>query len=195
MIKSKCKIPLTRDEIIELDRAITKVFDLYQKLRADIPIASRINFPLLPSILSESIVIIAAPILFNLRPGWKAVFGGKAADILLKDDNGNEELVEVKSCGMRGTLELKSRDVLSDKLVWVNFGSRYHDGFGPITVYVLRNPSKYYDPASSSLRVVKLHEFLRKVESTEDLSVFEFADLTDIFVKGQETINCAELRA
>jgi len=120
---------LSAEEIAALDKAFVELFRLHNKLRTEMPIAKRIKFPPVPSILSESMVIMGARKLFNLGNSWDAFRGGNICDVLLIDNLGNQQRVEVKATGERETLELKPRDIEKEWLVWVAFGSRY--GHGP----------------------------------------------------------------
>jgi hypothetical protein len=182
---SRGQKPLTSAEIIALDKALIETFKLLSDIKEATPIARHIKFPALPSIFSESIIIAVAPKLFGLGPEWKAVRGGKAADILLIDGDGNKQRVEVKATAKQGVLELKQRDINSDRLVWIAFGFRYHNGSGPINIYDLANPHEYLDASSSRIRVTSLNGFLKSVQSTANLTTYTYTSLNEL-LEGSE---------
>lgn len=139
---SRTRDPLTTNQIIDLDHALTAVFRMIRDMREQMPVARHIKFPSLPAVFSESIVIAATPILFGL--GWKCRYGGSECDIILENVNDGEmKRVEVKATGQHAFQELKAKDLRADILVWVRFGHRYEVGSGSIEVAVIESPGKY----------------------------------------------------
>src|SRR5687767_5749286 len=92
--RSSGRIPLGRDEILQLDAALIRAFQTIQALRDEIPAAKHVKFPALPSIFSESIVIAVASRLFG--PEWHARFGGATCDVLIENEKGVAMRIEVK---------------------------------------------------------------------------------------------------
>lgn len=168
--------PLTPQEIIELDQALTEVFALHRTLKSRIPTAHHIKFPQVPAILAESFVIVAASKLFGAD--WKARFGGSVSDVQLSNAAGQTQRVEVKSTAGHEFQELKSKDLLADTLVWVRFGKRFHEGYGTIQIVILANPGKHI------LEPVRLDipRLMRRVGDTPDLRHIEIANFEEFLL-------------
>lgn len=119
-------------------------------VRATHPLAGRIKFPGIPVSFSENIVLLAANKLFPQYMSYTASLGRKLADVILSPPPCRAAApsmpplsivrVEVKATAGRGTLELKTRDVRADVLVWLTFGDRFEGGNDPIIVYVVQSP-------------------------------------------------------
>jgi hypothetical protein len=173
-LKSSRK-PLTPDEILELDHALTNVFRIIRETRRLNPVASHIKFPSLPAVFSESIVIAAAAILFG--PGWRCRYGGKECDVILEDAHGVQtKRVEVKATGHHAFQELKAKDLRADILVWVRFGRRYELGGGAIEVAIIEDPGKYV-PNPRRLDVNRLNA-IPGITTTQ--KVFRFESIEDL---------------
>jgi hypothetical protein len=135
---------LTRQEVIEVDRALSAVYSEYARLRELRPAARHIHRPGIPSIFSESLIAGAASAI--LGEDATAGFGGSAADLRVIRAGKPDLLVEVKASGKHGWQEIKERDLERDFFVWVAFGDRYESGEGPIDVFALPEPSRYRPP-------------------------------------------------
>ena len=125
----------------------------------------------LPSVFSESIVIMAAPRLFG--SDWKATFGGKECDVLIGNVSGETKRIEVKTTAEHAFQEFKSKDLRADILVWIRFGRRFQEGQGRIEIALLREPSRFIAVACR-LDTVR---FERRVGSTDHLRVLAFDSL------------------
>ena len=165
--------PLTPEEVIELDQALIQVFAAYRTLKSRIPAARYIKFPQVPAVLGESFVIAAASKLFG--PNWKAAFGGSLCDVQLVSSTGQTLRVEVKSTARHGFQELKAKDLSADTLVWIQFGKRFDDGYGPLQVVILDNPGKHISEPTR----LDIPRLMRKVGATPDLRHIEVTDLKD----------------
>jgi hypothetical protein len=167
-------LPLTREQVLQLDAALVEAFQLISSLRSRNEAARHIKFPPLPSIFSESIVIAAAGRIFGAQ--WIATFGGHECDIRLEDERGQRKLVEVKATGANAFQELKAKDLRADVLVWVRFGDRFQRGDGPIEIVALNNPHLVI-PSPCRLDTIR---FERLVGHSSALSVFRFASLSEL---------------
>jgi hypothetical protein len=67
---------LTAMELIELAALLRRAFDCISQLKATNPAAAPIQYPKLPSIFSESLVLLCGPVLF---PGAKNLRRGRAS--------------------------------------------------------------------------------------------------------------------
>jgi hypothetical protein len=167
----KRRVPLSPDEIVQLDDALVRAFRTIQELREQIPAAKHIKSPPLPSIFSESIVIAAAPRLFGAQ--WAARYGGSECDVLIENGSGEVKRVEVKATGEHAFQELKAKDLSADILVWVRFGRRFNEGHGPIEIAILCNPSRFIpDPCRLDTR-----RFEKRLGSPDCLKVLSFESL------------------
>src|SRR5437588_11441793 len=82
-LSPKRRVPLSRDEIVQLDAALTQAFRTVRDLRERVAAAKHIKLPPLPSIFSESIIIAVAPRLFGLD--WTATYGGTTCNVLIQN--------------------------------------------------------------------------------------------------------------
>src|SRR5262245_7501167 len=100
----KGRVPLTPEEIVQLDAALVRAFRTIRELREELPAARHIKSPPLPSIFSESIIIAAAPRIFGSE--WTARYGGATCDVLIENDYGEVRRVEVKATGEHAFQEI-----------------------------------------------------------------------------------------
>jgi hypothetical protein len=78
--------PLDADDIRALDQALIAAYTMHAELRARYPVAGYISRPGIPAQLSESLVAVAAPVLFG--EGARAEYGGIKADLRLRWPDG-----------------------------------------------------------------------------------------------------------
>jgi hypothetical protein len=136
------RLPLSPEEILELDEALIETYSSQILLRERYPAATQIKLPPIPSILSESLV--AGGIERILGPGWSAAFGGTRSDLIAKKPRHQPLRIEVKATGANQFQEFKAKDLEADLLIWLHFGPRYRDGTGQLKVYCLRKPGKLF---------------------------------------------------
>ena len=140
--RTKCREPLSREEILDLDRALMGVFRSIRAFRESNAVARYIKFPPMPAIFSESIAIAATPILFGRE--WKGGYGGRDSDLTVKNLGSGKALrVEVKATAQHAFQEIKEKDLLADALIWIRFGRRYELGVGAIEVAVIERLGSY----------------------------------------------------
>lgn len=152
------KKPLTKDEIKELSNLLIDLFDHISRLKQRNQLANRIQYPKIPSILSESIIIHLindGKILEDLR-GYSVNFGGKKGDILISTD-AHELQIEVKATAKSAFEYFGKKDITADYLIWIHFGSYFlgaNDNL--IEVNVVRQPSRYFEePVKITLSKLK----------------------------------------
>ncbi|MBI1881553.1 MAG: hypothetical protein HYR94_25510 [Chloroflexi bacterium] len=167
------KVLLTKEELLELDRVLIETYAFFRELRTRSAIARLIHYPSVPSEFSESLTIHCAEYFFG--KSWVAKFNGDISDIILEQP-GEQRTVEVKSTGQTNFQELKPKDLNADFLVWMHFGDRYISGIGKLSIYILKNPKKYFE---KSLRL-KLRDFFRYTEGSLDLTIIEAESLQEL---------------
>ena len=169
--------PLTAEEILELDDALTEAFAAHRALRNRIPAARYIKFPPVPAILSESLLIATAQKLFG--PDWKAAFGGSLSDVKLSDSAGRTRRVEVKATARHEFQELKGKDLAADILVWVRFGKRFDEGgSGTIRMVLLDHPGNHI---SEPIRL-DIPRLMERVGASSALREIEVSNLKDFLL-------------
>lgn len=117
--------PLTKKEILDLIGLVRDVFGYISRLKDKSELAEWIQYPKVPSILSESLVFHLVkdrilPLPVEDANNLKFRFRTKEGDILL-EDKGAKIHIEVKATGKRKFQYLGEKDIKSDYLVWVNF--------------------------------------------------------------------------
>jgi len=136
---------LTAEELTELASLLRSAFDYVSQLKAANPVAAPIQYPKLPSIFSESLVLLCGPVLFphakNLRRG------GAVADILFESGKLTKKL-EIKATGQQAFQYFGQKDIDADFLVWLAFGEFFRKrAESPIKIYVLAEPRRVFpDP-------------------------------------------------
>ena len=153
------KICLTKEEIKELAKLITEVFEYLKLLRQKNRLAEKIQFPKIPAIFSESIImhlINDSKILSELRIISQAKFGGKKGDILIST-SGDELRLEVKATAKSAFEYFGEKDISANYLVWIHFGDYFTTRSGGlIDVYLINEPSRYFDkPVKITLNKLK----------------------------------------
>jgi hypothetical protein len=167
---------LTREEIVQLDGALVEYFRLHRRLATKYPAAARIYRPAIPSIFSESVAAVATPHLFGNGASAERGKGRSAPDLLVH--KGRRVLrVEVKATGSSAFCQIREKDLRSDVLLWLAFGSRYVEGHGPLLVFGLRNPGSVL---SKEWPRCRLQDFIR-VGKRPAAAWAEFSDIKDVF--------------
>jgi hypothetical protein len=176
--------PLDLPGILALDAALVEAYRRHEELRGERPAAVHIQRPAIPCILSESVVALVGLTLFDAN---RVEFGGKRADLRFAMVDEGELLVEVKASGGRSFIELKTRDLARDALVWADFGQRYEHGVGPIQLHVLRDPGRYVPPRAKITLNVFLGAVTRMSGYTclrlDALEQLEQVDALQLFVR------------
>jgi hypothetical protein len=171
-------VPLTAQEISNLDAALMAATRMHSQLRAEIPAARFISRPPIPAVLSESLVGYSTHWLFG--DACTVTFGGTRADLIVRRPLGDQLLVEVKATGVGEFQEVKPRDLAADVLVWVAFGSRYVNASGPTDIYVLPQPRRFEPPTTRSgvaKRKFELKDFLAGASELSGFTVWRFVDI------------------
>ena len=123
-MRQRVRHSLTAEELTELAALLRRVFDCISQLKAANPAAAPIQYPKLPSIFSESLVLLCGPVLFphakNLRRG------GAVADILFEAGNITKR-VEVKATGQQAFQYFGQKDINADFLVWLAFAEFFQN--------------------------------------------------------------------
>jgi hypothetical protein len=168
------RVPLSPTEIAALDAALIEAYRLHTQSRERTTIAATIARPPIPAALSESIVALAAPLLFG--EGATAAYGGREADLVITRANKTRALIEVKATGTSAFQEIKERDLVRDALVWVAFGTRYVEGSGAIEMHVLPEPARYRPVR----RKLSLDAFLTGASSLPQFVTHRFETLDEL---------------
>lgn len=147
---------LLKIQIKELAVRLSQTFNFLMNLRVEEPLATNIQFPKIPSILSESIIYhLLSENRLLLGIDIKSVcFGGRIADIIATTSQLEELKVEVKATGTNAFEYFGEKDVNSDILVWVHFGDFFISaGNTGIEIFVIQEPSRFFtEPVKLRLR-------------------------------------------
>jgi hypothetical protein len=145
---------LSPDEMLKLVNLMKEAFDQIARLRTTDPLAEWIQYPKVPSVLSESLIVhlINRGELIAGGPGDHARLGGKKADVLYRCEDLRESKVEVKASAREAFSEFVKKDTLADYLVWVHFGESFLQGL-PFTAEILfvEAPSQFFNPGKMTL--------------------------------------------
>jgi hypothetical protein len=176
---------LSVSELLDLDAALIEAYRKHRTLCKDHPIAQgKISRPAIPSAFSESLTAYFVACFYG--DGSSATYGGRASDLLVLTAGGGVRTVEVKASGVSRFQELKERDLAADALVWVDFGSRYVEGHGPVTFHHLPRPRRF----AASSRKLTLDVFLRTAPQLDGFQSITVADIEALLTdetNGDET--------
>ena len=141
-IPNTVRLSLTAAELVELAALLRRAFDCIAKLKAKNPAAAPIQYPKLPSVFSESVILHCSSVLFpgarNLRRG------GVSADILFESGKRTKR-VEIKATGQQAFQYFGQKDISADFLVWLAFGECFLSQVeSPIRIYVLPKPGRVF---------------------------------------------------
>lgn len=168
---------LSGDEIESALRTLRTAFDCISDLRAKSSFAKHINYPKMPSILTESLTVHLIRQGKILPEFMNAIVnrGGEKADILV---DGGRSRIEVKGTSETSWVTLGKNDIAADHLVWIDFGHYFTSMIDVIQVHVFKSPGAYLKIGKPGLqRVLTLagpnttdvslliDEFLKSLES------------------------------
>jgi hypothetical protein len=163
---------LSVNALLDLDAALIEAYRKHSTLCETHPIArGQISRPGIPSAFSES---LTAHLIAHFQgDNSSATYGGRTSDLLVLAANGDVRTTEVKASGVSRFQELKERDLAADALVWVDFGSRYVEGHGPVTFHHLPKPRRF----ATTRRKLTLDVFLRSVQQLDGFQSLVVADI------------------
>jgi len=139
------KILLNKQEIFELKNALSEVFDKITNLKENCIMAKNIQYPKIPSLLTESLCIhlIKKGIILDELNDYSIIFGGRLCDVLAQK-NKKTKKIEVKSTGHSAFQYLGPKDISSDYLVWIHFDNSFLDNnFDEISVFTIKQPRQF----------------------------------------------------
>ena len=148
---------LTKSEVTGLIQSIKRNFKANDDQRAIDPLARHIQYPKIPSILSESIVfhlIKDKKILTDLTV-LEITSNHKIADIVLHTQGGLKK-VEVKSTGKNAFQYFGEKDIKADYLIWLHFNTLFvSEEIDFFEVFLIKNTSNYFSiPVKINLKNV-----------------------------------------
>ena len=154
---------LQQHEIQDSVAALREGFTAIRQIRNSRSQGRLVQFPKIPSILSESVVAqeILAGRGVRLKGPVLVRRGGTKADLVVKS-KGKELRVEVKGTGKQGFGALGPKDVNADVLVWIAYGAFFEgDSDTPITAHWLHTPRRVVRGGKIPSRI-SLGEFITR---------------------------------
>jgi hypothetical protein len=169
---------LSPEEIDRLEGILRSVFAHLIELRKKDGLASHIQNPKIPPIMSESAIINIRSKLF---PGSiRARRGGDQGDILLEFPDGKQRRVEVKATGEQGYQKFSNKDVTADFLVWIHFGTSLQNGEGGVVMHLVERPGSFLSmPQGKSALDIWIEKFLKLAPKDRRIE-YSGASLTEI---------------
>lgn len=169
---------LSKDEIKELIKLLKVVFGFLKDLKQKNILAEKIQYPKIPSMLSESIIshlIKENKILKELKEVTKeVVFGGRTADLIVKIRPNSEFKIEVKSTGKSAFEYFGEKDIKANYLIWMHFDDFFiEETIEPIFVYVISNPAQYFK-APTKIVLSKLKDLVKESMEIFKLDIASF---------------------
>ncbi len=132
---------MSLEEMEKLQGLVRNVFRYITDLKEKEKLAECIQYPKIPSDLSESAVVHLRSKLFEGSTGAK--FGGRKADVLVQYPQ-IVKRVEVKATAVHGFEAFGDRDISADYLVWIHFGTFFRREGGEVSVYCLEDPARFF---------------------------------------------------
>ena len=149
---------LHKEDILKLISLLKDDFERANTRRSSEPLSKHIQYPKIPSILSESIVkdlLIKKKLLSELTTTTTSTDHSKA-DILIHTQHGIKT-VEVKSTGESAFQNFGEKDINADYIIWLHFNDLFKDRSAEsFEVFIIDNPKRYFlKPVKITLSSVK----------------------------------------
>lgn len=138
--------PLSITDIKELDSLLREVFDYIIDLRKKNRLAYNIQYPKIPSILTESLAIhlLNRMGIISKLNGYTFKFGGRVADILAIKGN-NKIKIEIKATAKSAFEYFGEKDISADFIIWIHFGNFFvNKEETQIKVFIVQTPRNYF---------------------------------------------------
>lgn len=154
---------LSYDETLNVIRSLRKVFSFIMELKTSEEMAKHIQFPKIPSKMSESLVynLIAQKIILPELNFTKSLKG--SGDLRLLTADKKIVHLEVKATGRQGFSRLTQGDINADFIIWIHFGNFLtSQSSNTVDIYIVKNLNeKLISPGN-----ITLERFL-KIKHTE----------------------------
>ena len=135
---------LSRVELRSLIEAVREASCFLSGLRLRCPMAKHVQYPKIPTVLSESLAVYAINnglLLASVGPFRRVERGGREADIIAVCDDGRRLKIETKASGEKNFATFGAKDYCADYLLWMLFGSLLRENAVPRIIEVLVCPS------------------------------------------------------
>ena len=135
---------MNKKEILELIKILIEMNNWLIEARAENSLANHIQFPKIPSLMSESLAInlLQDKIILREREIADFQFGAKMADII--GIAGNKQMkIEVKTTAADFQYFGK-KDINADYLIWIDLKNPLRNKSNKITIYIVENPSTFF---------------------------------------------------
>ena len=142
-------------EISQFILLLKDVFTYISNLKEKNPLAADIQYPKLPSKLTESLAIhlLRSGLISDLK-GYSFRFGGNEADVI-GSQGANEVLIEVKGT-TKGFEYFGEKDIKANYLMWFDFEQLFRKSGEDFTLYVLPyRESRFSGPVKITITGLK----------------------------------------
>ncbi len=146
---------LTTSEVRDLVAILRDLFSHQAQLREIQPLSSHIQFPKIPSLLSESIVFHLIDRKRLLKGEGSPRASSSRGDLELTTSDGSIKRVEIKATAESAFQYFGERDISADLLIWLHFAGMFRkSGASEIELYVCRNPKRFV-PAPTKITLAR----------------------------------------
>ncbi|HEU0219181.1 MAG TPA: hypothetical protein VFQ98_00075 [Gallionella sp.] len=152
------KQSLGRTQIAELVKLLRAVFQYHHELRKQSEVAHLVQFPKIPSALSESLVVILGNqgLLLNELNLHNFQLSEENGDVVATSNNMQKLKIEVKATGNSAFQFFGDKDIESDILVWVHFDNCFKESSSEVKIFTVINPKlKFEKPQKITLSKFK----------------------------------------
>jgi hypothetical protein len=163
---------LSIQEIKTLNGLLRQVFGYITDLKTKEPLASKIKYPQLPSVLTESFAIhlLKRKFILSELDGFHFDFGGRTADVLAIKDLRTIK-IEVKATAKSAFEYFGEKDLSADYLLWFHFDEFYlNSNKTVIEVFVIKQPANYFSKPRK-ITLSQLKQILGKNLTNVDVDV------------------------
>jgi hypothetical protein len=147
-------------ELKSLIEAFGETCQFISELRARCPIARYVQYPKIPTILSESLAvhaILQGRLLASTGPFSSVIRGGRKADVLAVLMDGQELRIETKASGEEDFATFGKKDYAAHFLLWLRFGKSLREScLGQMEVLVCPRPAEHLPWARDRANVAQL---------------------------------------
>ena len=161
------KKELSVQEVAELLGLFSEVFVYISELKRKKKLAENIQYPKLPSILTESIILhlLRQHIILPDLSNFQFKFGGNIADIIGSNKE-NDIKIEVKGT-VNSFQYFGPKDINADYLIWIYLGETdFSKNRGKIRIYILKPRGLFKDSVKITIKTF-LKDYGDKIETLE----------------------------
>src|SRR6516162_839793 len=143
-------------------KALGETCRFISDLRVRCSVAKYVQYPKIPTVLSESLAVYAITdgyVLVSAGPYTSIARGGREGDIIATRGDGRRLKIETKASGEEDFATFGKKDYSADFLLWLRFGNLLRESrFGKIEILICPRPADHLSWWAQHLAGAKLKD-------------------------------------